>query len=367
MMTPSRVDRPVPLDFVCGADGLAPGLARAEAPLLQGLRENRGYLVRTLSLPTDAGALLFGYSYGILPIQLWARRRGLVYIANSWYAHVVPIIQRPSVVTCHDLIEYHEKESGERAYRAHRRFHLRAALAGTASATRIVCDSAATADALMHLAPRCAERVRVIHCGIDPIFTPGPVDRSILDRLGVRQPYVLFVGSDQPRKNISVLIEAAALARRSSPALHVVKVGRSQTDAGRSATLRSIEQTNMHDAVRLLDSIEECDLVHLYRGAVATVLLSREEGFGYPPVESMACGTPAIVSTAKALVEVTGTAALTVDAYDVRGAAGAIERLISDSELASTLRRRGLERSAHFTWDRTVSGYFKVFDEVVAA
>jgi glycosyltransferase involved in cell wall biosynthesis len=355
------------VDFVQGADAIAPGLSRAQVPLLDALATMPSLQVRPLQFPIRRATFLFPTIYGPFPLWLAVSNATLVHLANSWYAHVVPLIRQPVVVTCHDLIEWEEVTSGQRRVRPHRRFHTAAWFRGMLRSDAIICDSHATADRIAREAPVARRLLRVIHLGIGPQFSPGPPDQRRLDGLGVRQPYVLYVGSEQERKNVPRLVAAIARARRSFQDLQFVKVGGHQTASGRAALLAAVRQDDLDSSSVILDHVSDLDLVTLYRGAAVTALVSLREGFGFPALEAMACGSPTVVSDRDSLPEITAGSALVVDPLDVAGIAQALVRAIGDSETAARLRETGPSQAASFTWRRCAEAYACVYREVAGA
>jgi glycosyltransferase involved in cell wall biosynthesis len=231
----------------------------------------------------------------------------------------------------------------------------------------IICDSHATADRIAGEAPIAKRLLRVIHLGIGQQFSPGPPDQRRLDRLGVRQPYVLYVGSEQERKNVPRLVAAIARARRCFPDLQFVKVGGHQTASGRAALLKTVRQDDLDSSTVILDHVSDPDLVTLYRGAAVTALVSLREGFGFPALEAMACGSPTVVSDRDSLPEITAGSALVVDPLDVAGIAQALVRAIGDSGTAARLRETGPSQAASFTWSRCAEAYASVYREVAGA
>lgn len=357
----------IEVDFVQGADVLAPGLSRAEEPLLREMAKDGAFRLLPVTFRQDRGSALFTYSYSVLPARLLLRPAPLTHIANSWYGHLVPFARGPSIVTCHDLIELEEMESGIRHVKSHRRFHLRAAFRSMLGATIIACDSEATAARIRRRAPNVGPRLRVAYCGISSDFRPGPPDERVLHRLGVKAPYVLYVGSEQPRKNLDRLVAAIATVRQTIPDLGFVKVGAHQTEDGRRCLTEVLARERLLDAAVILDRMSDADLAHLYRGAGVTALVSLAEGFGYPPLEAMASGCPAVVSDRDSLPEVTAGAALVTDPLDIRSISAAIEAALTDVPLRKRLIAAGLARAAHFTWDRTVDRYRALYREALAA
>jgi glycosyltransferase involved in cell wall biosynthesis len=176
------------------------------------------------------------------------------------------------------------------------------------------------------------DKVTVIHIGVDDRFFRAEGPRATdLGR------YFLFVGRAARHKNIETLLDALAIVRRRDPAVRVVLVG---------------GQHPLREGAIVPGYVDEDRLLALYRGAIAVVMPSFMEGFGLPPLEGMALGTPAITSSAPALVEVTGDAVLHFDANSAGELAEAMERLSRDADLRAELSRRGRDRAKAFTWQR---------------
>jgi glycosyltransferase involved in cell wall biosynthesis len=362
-MNPERIR----VDFIQGLTIPAPGLFRAQEPLVRALEAYTRYDVSLLRFSTISPRLWFPYLYGPIPMRLTLRHASLVHVGNGWYGHLVPLLRSPAIVTCHDLIELEESRTGLRRLRPHRRFHIEAAFRGMLRARFIACVSQATADAVIAHAPWTANRVRVIHSGLSPLFQPGPMDDEILRRLEIERPYVLYVGSEQPRKNLTRVAAAIAEARRIVPSLHFVKVGASQTPEGRADFLDAIQRAQLGDVTHLIEHVSDHELLMLYRGATATLLVSLAEGFGFPALEAMGSGCPVIVSDIAALREITGGNALVVDPRDIRSLALALERMISDPVLQRDLAERGRSWAHAFTWERAARAYGELYDEALAA
>jgi glycosyltransferase involved in cell wall biosynthesis len=355
------------VDFVQGADAMAPGLSRAQEPLLEELQTIPSLRLTPVRFPLHRAALLFPTVYGPLPLRLIAGRARVIHLTNSWYAHVVPVMRRPVVVTCHDLIEWEEITTGRRHVRPHRRFHTAAWFRGMLQSRAIVCDSQATADRIAGAAPHARRLLRVVHLGIGSQFTPGPPDEGRLYTLGVRRPYVLYVGSEQERKNLPRLVAAIAATRRKFPDLQFVKVGAHQTPAGRAALLAALNRANLASSSVILDHVSDQDLVTLYRGAAATALVSLHEGFGFPALEAMACGSPTVVSDRDSLPEIVGGSALLVDPLDVSDIAQALTLAMGDMETMVRLRQAGPVQAARFSWRRCAEAYASVYRELAGS
>jgi glycosyltransferase involved in cell wall biosynthesis len=229
--------------------------------------------------------------------------------------YVVPLTKAPTVVTIHDLIHLRLRNPVKRAYA---RTMIRRALRHTV----VTVSEAAARDIEAGFG---AKGVIVTPNGIDARFTPvGP-------RAGGE--YVLYVGNDKPHKNVEALVAACELAK-----VQLVLAGAAFERFRGRAELKGF--------------VSGDDLAALYRGALALVMPSLDEGFGLPAAEAMACGAAVITSNAPALVEITGDAALHVDARDVGALADAIARVAADASLREQLAARGIEQAKHFTWKR---------------
>ena len=354
------------VNFLEGLAADAPGLARAQEPLVEALSRATPYNIRVVRFAAPNGRLWFPTLYSAMPAWFAFQRARLTHIGNSWYAHLVPIVQGPTIVTCHDVIELEEMESGARHFRPHRRLHVRAAFRGMVKARLIVCVSQATADRVLIHAESARARIRVVHSGIASSFRPGPIDESVLKKFGVKRPYVLFVGSEQSRKNLPRLVEALAEVKRKVPHLQLVKVGSSQTPEGRAKFLAALETQGMADSTVVIDRASDDELLMLYRAAAATALVSLVEGFGFPALEAMACGCPAVVSDRGALAEVTGGGALVANPTDVRSIARAVERLLCDPWAREEMVGRGMSRASSFTWETAAERYASLYEEVLS-
>ncbi len=321
----------------------------------------RPYLLYTNGLPAALPPLGPNFTLRSLPLpRLWTHGRlgpqlavdrpGLLFVP----AHVVPIAGAPpSVVTIHDLgyLAFPEAHTARRRLELNvtTRWSLRAA-------RRVIAISQATKDDLVRHYGADPERIAVVYHGLGPSFRPAP-DPAALARHGLQAPYMLYVGTVQPRKNLERLIEAFAMATAS----HTGASGSEQplllAIAGRRGWLseaidRRVAQLGLGGRVRFLDYVPDEDLPGLLSGATAFAFPSLYEGFGLPVLEAMACGAPVLTSTTSSLPEVAGDAAMLVDPTDTAAIAAALARLIADEPLRAELRARGLARAALFSWER---------------
>ncbi len=278
---------------------------------------------------------------------------GVLHLAHHHLARYALALRRPYLLTSHDLIRWSDL-TGRAVHIAEPRGLDRVGLhldyAAVRRAGHVIAPSEATRrDLLQHLG-LAPERVTVVPLGLDHgLFRP------VAPR-PVPFPYVLFVGSEHPRKNLDAVLGSFALlkARPGTEALRLVKVGAPGDGEApfHERTRRTLHELGLEREVVFAGEVPDGDLPGWYAGAVCLVMPSRSEGFGLPPLEAMACGCPAVVSTAGSLPEVTGGAALVVDPDDSGALAGAVEGLLRFEALRRRLRAQGLRHAAQFTWER---------------
>jgi glycosyltransferase involved in cell wall biosynthesis len=234
-------------------------------------------------------------------------------------------------------------------------------------ADHVIADSQATKDDLISLYNTSAEKITVLLSGIDSRYqsiTDSVCLLTMRSKYKIPQtPYLFTVGTVQPRKNYSRVIRALKILRERGYDLCLVIAGGKGWLEGEM--YQTIRDTGMTDYVHLIGFVDEVDLPALYSGAICTTFSSLYEGFGFPVLESMACGTPVVTSNVSSLPEVAGDAALLVNPLDVEAIAHAIQRILDDSELRHTLIQRGFEQVKHFTWEKSARNLVQIYQNVL--
>jgi glycosyltransferase involved in cell wall biosynthesis len=273
-----------------------------------------------------------------------------------------PRDERPLVVTVHDVLfrdfpEAYPKRGVE--------FH-EASLANIGRADRVICPSEATAKAVREVAG-AKDAIRVIPMGTDLEPPPDVTRDADLARLDVKRPYVLWVGTVEPRKNPEGIVRGFVHAIESgvprADELSLYLVGPPGWWRGEIGAL--LESKSMSERVRRIDHQPRSVLASLYAGAEAFVMPSLAEGFGLPVIEAMACGAPVVCSDRSSLPEVAGSAALLCDPTDHASIGNALAKILRDAELADDLRRLGRRRAAEFSWRRTAEATASCYRELL--
>jgi glycosyltransferase involved in cell wall biosynthesis len=234
-------------------------------------------------------------------------------------------------------------------------------------AAGVLTGSESTRSDLIELFGADPDRVAVTPYAADPMFTPMPRTAAqdwVRSRLGVPAPYVLAVGVLQPRKNLPRLLRAYAALGSEFPHRLVI-VGKQGWDDTELRTAAS--GLGEARAPVFTGYVEDADLRPLYAGADVFAYPSLYEGFGLPPLEAMACGTPVITGNTSSLPEVVGDAAITVNPYDESEIAMALRRMLGDDALRSRLACLGLAQAASFSWARTAAETVRAYERFVGS
>ena len=302
--------------------------------------------MRRIPLSTRQQAILWHRLHVPLPADRFV---GPVDIYHSPDFVLPPLHRARGVMTVHDLSFLQVPDCADPGLR---RYLERAVPHALRRATRILADSVNTKQDLVTLLGVDAARIDVVYPGVGPQYTPVTDEaqlQAVRDRFAITGPFILALGTLEPRKNYVNLIRAFAALHTSAQLPHRLVIA-----GGRGWLYQSIfdtvTQLGLQRQVQFLGYVDEADLPTLYSLADAFAFPSRYEGFGIPVIEAMACGTPVVTANNSSLPEAAGDAALLIDAGDVDGLAQAMQRVLTDDALRVTLRQRGFAQAARFTW-----------------
>jgi glycosyltransferase involved in cell wall biosynthesis len=294
-----------------------------------------------------------------IPVELVTGRVDLFHSPDFTLPPTLPHV--PTLLTVHDLSFIRDPESAWPRLRA---FLMKAVPRSVKRATHVLADSAATKHDLIELFGTPAEKISVLYSGVEPRFAPLS-DQAEIDRVCVKyqlpRPFILSVGTLQPRKNYVRLIQAFAQLAGDLPHHLVITGGRGWLY---DTIFDRVKSLGLENRVHFPGFVEDADLPALYSAAGVFALVSVYEGFGLPLLEAMACGTPAIASNTSSLPEVIGEAGLQVDPRDVDAIAGALQAMIGQSDLRDRARAAGIERAHLFTWEKAAQELLSIYDRL---
>ncbi len=300
----------------------------------------------------------------------WRLRQNQVQLCHVPYLTAPLLLPCPYVLTVHDIIDF-LAPSPERSPLATswRSYRIRRALQ---QAARILCVSHTTRRDVQRVFAVPPEKLEVVYNALDERLA-GSLSREetqrTLSRYQVDAPFVLYVGNVKPHKNLSRLIEAFAVVRndlRDHPRYHRILLFIIGDELARHSDLRrAVLKSRMQPHVRFLGFVPPQTLKAFYACAEAFVFPSLYEGFGLPPLEAMAHGTPVVASNVSALPEVVGEAALLVNPENVFDISRALRQVLVDDELRHRLAELGRQQVARFSWEDSVRRVLDVYEEIL--
>ncbi|MBM2849170.1 MAG: hypothetical protein HW418_2112 [Anaerolineales bacterium] len=309
-------------------------------------------------------------------VRVWHRAR--LPLPVNWLTGPIDLFHSPdftlppvrrgtrTLLTVHDLSFIRDPESATPVLR----HYLNAVVPrSVARADHVLADSQATRADLVELYRTPAEKISVLYSGVHESFQPVTDLAAVRARYSLGDaPFVLAVGTLQPRKNYVRLIQAFAAISNLQPRtsnLHLVIAG----DKGwrYDAIFAEVEKLGLRDRVMFPGFVADADLPALYSAARVLAYPSIYEGFGLPMLEAMACGTPVVTSTASCMPEVAGDAALLVPPTDVDALAAALDRALTDEALRADLIARGRARARQFSWAKSAQQLLGIYHAVCAA
>jgi len=285
---------------------------------------------------------------------LWQDRPDVTFVP----AHTLPLwFPGPAVVTVHDLGYVYFPTAHPGLTRRYLEWSTRHSVQ---RATRIIADSLTTAHDLAAHYGVSENKINLIYPGVDESLSrhtePSKL-AAMRARYGLPEHYLLFIGTLQPRKNIARIVQGYVRWRSAQK-----NPGVSLVVAGPKGWLYDPGWVEGVEGVTLPGYIDDDDIAALYSGALGLVFPTLYEGFGFPVLEAMRCGTPVITSSTSSLPEVAGDAAILVNPRDVDAIASAIGKLVSDDALRQNLIDKGYQQAQRFTWRQTAEQTLQVLE-----
>ena len=265
---------------------------------------------------------------------------------------------KKTIVTCHDIIPI--------AYYHTRNPIWKLNAKGLRKAEKIITVSEFSKKDISRYIKYPEEKIEIIPPAVDHNLYYQNRNKAVLKKYRIEETekVVLYVGAEEPRKNIQFLINSLSKLKNRIPQVKLLKVGMPNYIGVREKLLKHIESLNLQKDVIFTGYVSESELAEIYNAVDLFVFPSLYEGFGMPPLEAMACGTPVITSNTSSLPEVVGDAAIVVDPYDANKLVEEMYQLLTDDGLKEEMIRKGLRRSKMFSWDKSARETLRVYKEL---
>jgi len=344
----ARLDRETEFVVLC---------RREDALALASLGDNFRMVVET------AGNYSFSEQLKI-PLVL---KRERVDLFHAPHYVLPPLVPCRSVVTIHDCIHLMFPQYLPNRFAL---WYARGSIGLAARrATRVLTVSESSKRDILRFVELDPQKIDVIYNAYDERFGVEPQEEDVVrvrERYQLHDEFVLYAGNVKPHKNLERLIEAFSLVhKRGLDHLRLVLIG--DEISKYSVLRRTVHRLQLHKYVRFLGYLPEETLAVMYRLAGVFVFPSLYEGFGLPPLEAMASGTPVVTSNVSSLPEVTGDAAVLVDPLRPEAIADGIYRVLTDERLRFELRQKGLARARQFSWEQSIHRVRDIYGQVAAA
>lgn len=351
------------------------GIGRYATEIERGLRD-AGATVRavplTKSVPQVVNQLAKRIGYDVdtffesYPVRAQTRSGYVTHLTSQGLATLLLTqrLPRPVIVTVHDILPYLLRDDPKLTVYQHpvQRFVDGLAMRGLKRADRLIADSHYTKLTLVEALNIPEDRIAVVHLGVDTErFRPVTVPENfrVRHRLPSDRCYVLYVGSEDPRKNLPLLLRAFALFRQRTPNAMLLKVGAAGFSEQRAKHMHLCAELGITDAVRWFDTVSDDELPIFYNVADIFAFPSRYEGFGLPALEALACGTPVVALLSGPILELTSDAAFLVPRSDPEAFTARLFKALHQPESA---QHHGIRWVRQFSWKTTVESTASLYE-----
>jgi len=289
------------------------------------------------------------------------KRENITHITSEDLAYLLNFIKPgKTIITCHDLSRwvYYKKS-------LFWRFNIR----GLKKADRIITVSNFSKNEITKHLGYPENKISVINDAVDHSCYYQKRDKEILKKYNIsdKAKAILYVGSEQPRLNVPFLLKGLAGLKKLLPGIKLLKIGNPQWPKVREKLEKLIRELNLKEDVIFLGHLPLEELPKFYNAADLFVYPALYAGFGLPPLEAMACGTPVITSNAASLPEVVGDAGIMVDPFDITKLTQAMFDILTKEELRENLIKKGLKRAQMFNWEKSAEETSRVYEKMAMA
>ncbi len=273
----------------------------------------------------------------------------------------------PSILTIHDLSYLKFKRFfSSRKNLWHALINVKSLMKGF---NKIVAVSENTKNDIIELCHIEPDKIKVIYSAISNDYKIIKQDNEQLNKIkkkySLPQNFILYLGTIEPRKNITGIIHAYEIMQDKNKDLADYKLIIAGKQGWKNKNIIKIWQKSKYkNKIKFLDYIPDKDKVYLYNSACLFIYPSFYEGFGFPPLEAMACGVPVVTSFISSLPEVVGNAAIIIDPYNINQIAMAMKQILTNPDLKNSLIKKGLAQASQFSWENTARQYLELFAQV---
>lgn len=281
------------------------------------------------------------------------------HITSQELAYLLKFIDMEnSIVTCYDLIIWVYDKNHSSLWKDN--------IEGLKRADTIVTISDFSKNDIINYLDYPEDQIKIVYPAVNHESYYKNRDKNILKRWNIspQNKVVLYVGSETPRQNVPLLIKAFAELKKQMPEVKLLKIGEPQSYSAREKNLQLVGNLNLQEDIIFAGYIKEDDIPKCYNAADLLMYPCSYAGFGLPPLEAMACGTPVITSDTSSLPEVVGDAGIMIDPNNVDLMAEKMYEVLNDDQLNNKLIKTGLKRSKMFNWDRSAAETLDIYNDI---
>jgi Glycosyltransferase len=313
---------------------------------------------RTLNTGKNISDNIDRYLYSNL-IKREIKKDNVKHITSQQFAYLLKSLKLDkTIITCYDLIPW--------AYENNRSSFWKNNIEGLSKADKIITISDFSKNEIIKYAGYSPDKIEIVYPAVDHNIYYKTRDKSILKRLNISDSckIILYVGSEEPRQSVDLLIKAFSELKKQLPEIKLIKIGNPHLYGAREKILELIEKLNLQKDIIFRDYVPEEELPKWYNAADLMVYPCLYAGFGMPPLEAMACGTPVITSNTTSLPEVVGDAGIMIDPQDINTLANNMYNVLTNDGLKEDMSKKGLKRAELFNWNESAAKTKDIYKEL---
>jgi len=313
---------------------------------------------RTITTGKNISDNIDRYRYSNL-IKRKIRKDNVKHITSQQLAYLLKSLNLDkTIITCYDLIPW--------AYENNRSSFWKNNIEGLEKADKIITISEFSKSEIIKYAGYSPDKIEIVYPAVDHDIYYKTRDKNILKRLNISDSckIILYVGSEEPRQNVDLLIKAFNELKKQLPEVKLIKIGNPHLHGAREKILELVKKLNQQKDIIFMDYVSEEELPKWYNAADLVVYPCSYAGFGMPPLEAMSCGTPVITSKSTSLPEVVGDAGIIVDPQDINTLTNNMYNVLTNEDLSENMSKKGLERAKLFNWNDSAKKTLEIYKEM---